>query len=173
MTLSLGIVPPRGSARFSPCGKYRYLLTREGLGGLGNAVFIGLNPSTATAEIDDPTIRRCISFARSWGVARLVMLNLFAWRSTDPRGLLKVEDPTGPENDQAISDAVAGAKHVVAAWGSHAFLKSILPARVAAVMRLLHARGVELQCLGTAQDGSPRHPLYLPALAPLVPWRMP
>lgn len=170
-TLDLGIVPPRGTARFSPCGKYRYTLTREALGGHGTTVFVGLNPSTATAETDDPTIRRCVGFSKGWRSARYVMLNLFAWRSTDPRGLLKVEDPVGEENDRAIASAVAGASCVVAAWGSHAFLRTILPARAKRVAELLEACCVDLLCLGTAKDGSPRHPLYLPSNARLRPWR--
>lgn len=171
--LAFDFAPPRGTARFSPCGKYRYALTREGLGGHGTTVFIGLNPSTATAEEDDATIRRCIRFSKDWRSARYVMLNLFAWRSTNPRGLLKVEEPVGRENDQAFFDAVAGAERVIAAWGSHAFLKGILPARAAHVVELLRSARVELYCLGTAKDGSPRHPLYLPADSELRQWRMP
>jgi hypothetical protein len=163
----------QGTARFSPCGRYRYVLTRTGFGGNGVTVFIGLNPSTATAETDDATIRRCVGFSKAWGSGWYVMLNLFAWRSTDPRALLKVEDPVGPDNDQAILDLVSGASRVVAAWGSHAFLKSILPARAAHVVGLLREAGVDLQCLGVAQDGSPRHPLYLPADSALRPWRIP
>jgi hypothetical protein len=163
----------RGAARMSACGRYRYSLTREGLGGQGTTVFVGLNPSTATAEADDATVRKCMAFCRRWGSARYVMINLFAWRSTDPRGLLAASDPVGPDNDVAIRDAVAGATRVVAAWGSHAFLKSLLPARARAVVELLQASGIEPLCLGTAQDGMPRHPLYLAGDTPLQPWRLP
>ena len=161
-------------AVFSPCEMYRYTLTREGLGGTGTVVFIGLNPSTATADVSDPTVTRCTNFARAWGAERYVMVNLFAWRDTDPRGLLKVADPVGPSNNVAILAETMDAKHVVAAWGSHAFLRErLLSARVAEVCGMLAKHGVDLQCLGTAKDGQPRHPLYLPADSVLRPWRRP
>lgn len=169
-----GPAPTMNRATFSPCERYRYTLTREGLGGSGTVVFIGLNPSVATADVNDPTVTRCMNFARAWGAGRYVMLNLFAWRDTDPRGLLKVEDPVGPENDAVLLAETSGAKHVVAAWGSHAFLRErLLSARVAVVCGMLAKRGVELQCLGTAKDGQPRHPLYLPKDSTLRPWRRP
>jgi len=166
--------PVMNAARFSPCERYRYTLTREGLGGSGTVVFIGLNPSTATADVNDPTVTRCTNFARAWGAARYVMLNLFAWRDTDPRGLLKVADPIGPENDAALLAETVDAKHVVAAWGSHAFLRErLLSKRVDAVVALLGNLGLHLECLGTAKDGQPRHPLYLPKDSTLRPWSCP
>src|SRR5690606_18576726 len=93
-----------GTARFSPCGQYRYLLTRPipapfWKPDAGEAVFVMLNPSTADASEDDPTIRRCIGFAKEWGCTGLTVANLYALRSTDPKGLWKHRDPVGPEND--------------------------------------------------------------------------
>jgi hypothetical protein len=87
------------AAVLSECGRYRYVLTRTWDHDLAACAFIGLNPSTADAHEDDPTIRRCIRFARDWGHGGLIMLNLFAWRSTDPRGLLDAIFPVGPPAD--------------------------------------------------------------------------
>lgn len=119
MTANLDLFTPGNVAQFSPCAKYRYLLTREGLGGTGTCLFIMLNPSTADAMVDDATIRRCSGFAQRWGYARLEVANIYAYRSTDPRALRDLADPVGPENDQYIAEAVARADKVVCAWGAH------------------------------------------------------
>jgi hypothetical protein len=125
-------------------------------------MFIGLNPSTADEMHDDPTIRRCKEFARSWGCDALVMTNLFAWRSTDPREMKAAEDPIGQDNDEWL-ERIAELAHVrVAAWGVHGFwLERAM--QVAAVLP-------DLQCLGTTKDGHPRHPLYVAAATPLEAW---
>jgi hypothetical protein len=123
--------------------------------------FIGLNPSTADESRDDPTIRRCIGFARRWGFARLEVLNLFAFRATKPTALLSADDPVGPENDLAIAGVLRSADLVVCAWG--AFPSS---ARAADVLRLIAAP----QCLGTTKNGSPRHPLYVRSGTDPVPY---
>lgn len=151
------------SAYFSPCRTWRYSLTRDvaPLTGEGTVAFIGLNPSTADEVEDDPTIRRCIGFARAWGYAQLKMLNLFAFRSTDPAGLLDAEDPVGPENDCVIAKVIGGSELVVCAWGA-------FPAdgRVAAVLPLVGSA----KCFGLTKNGSPRHPLYVASATPLVPY---
>jgi hypothetical protein len=154
------------TAHFSPCRTWRYLLTRQvtPLDGKGTVAFIGLNPSTADETADDPTIRRCVGFARRWGFARLQMLNLFAFRSTDPAALLAAADPVGPENDSTIIEVVRGSDFVVCAWG--AFPNS---GRAADVLPLIAAP----HCLGTTKDGSPRHPLYLRAGTEPRPWSAP
>ena len=161
------------NATFSPCGRYRYSLTRRW--GPGRwAVFVMLNPSTATAEILDPTIRRCVGFARRWGCGGLEVVNLFAWRSTDPAALLAAADPVGPDNDQAIVRAASQPNAVVvAAWGAwtDAHRKQLPEAcryrdrEVAAWMVHDH----NLQVLGRTKEGHPRHPLYVPAAAQLAP----
>jgi hypothetical protein len=143
-------VAPVSSAFFSPCRTWRYSLTRDvaPLTGEGTCTFIGLNPSTADETQDDPTIRRCIDFARRWGFARLKMLNLFALRSTDPRGLLTADDPVGPENDCTISKVVGGSDLIICAWG-------VFPpdGRVKAVLEFVAAP----HCLGlTKPNGEPR-----------------
>lgn len=82
-------------------------------------MFVGLNPSTADELLDDPTIRRCVAFARSWGYGALCMTNLFAFRATDPDVMKSADDPVGPENDQHLQDLANGASVVIAAWGVH------------------------------------------------------
>jgi hypothetical protein len=125
-------------------------------------LFIGLNPSTADHEFDDPTVRRCLGFARRWGYSRLDLVNLFAYRSTDPLGLRTAADPVGPQNDQVVQDLVAMADLVVAAWGNggHGF------DRVQDIWPLLP----DVYCLGITQTGSPRHPLYVRGEMEPVPY---
>lgn len=146
-------------------GTYRYRLWRR-WGAGATVLFVLLNPSTADAHRDDPTLRRCLGFARRWGCGGLEVVNLFALRSTDRRGLRAVADPVGPENDRHIGAAAHRAGLVVAGWGEPAPDQR---ARAATVAARLLAR-VPLHCLGTTQAGQPRHPLYLPADTPLRPW---
>jgi hypothetical protein len=139
---------------------WRYSLTREvALTGDGMVTFVGLNPSTADENADDPTIRRCVRFARDWGFATLKMVNLYAYRSTDPRNLrlCAPSDAIGPENDHVLSIVFGGSDLIVAAWGVRAG-----PERVAEVMGWPIRPSV---CLGLTKDGHPRHPLYVPAAA--------
>lgn len=159
-------------ATFSPCGRYRYTLRRtcgglllteaDGFAGDGQVVWIMLNPSTADASVDDPTIRKVRGYSERWGYRSLVVVNAYAWRSTDPRVLPSIADPVGPDNDAAIVSACAGAAQaggpgvglVVCAWG-----KNLRPNRLAELARLL--AGVPLHALKLNGDGSPAHPLYL------------
>lgn len=144
---------------------YRYSLTREWLTGKGTALFIMLNPSVADALRNDPTIRRCLSFAGRFGTQRLEVVNLFAWRSTDPAGLLLAQDPVGPENDRYILEAARRADVRIAAWGA---VHRRHEGRVKEVTSLLS--GVPLQCLGFSKAGHPRHPLMLRREAELQPY---
>lgn len=150
----------RRSATFDPARTYRYKLERH-WGDAAPAVFVMLNPSTADAFVDDPTIRRCVAFARREGCGGLVVVNLFALRATDPKALRSHPDPVGPLNDTFLSDARLLGSSVIAAWGAHGSLHG----RDEAVARLLAGRAV--QCLGVTKDGHPCHPLYLPGDAPL------
>jgi hypothetical protein len=147
------------SATFSSDRVFRYTLTRtwDPAGPVVN--FLMLNPSTADAFALDPTNRRCVGFARAWGFGGLVTTNIFALRSTDPKGLRDVADPVGPRNDTAILDAAQEADLVVAAWGNHGTLLD----RGQAVCRLLRSSGVALHHLRMTGSGHPGHPLYLPA----------
>jgi hypothetical protein len=124
-------------------------------------MFVGLNPSTADAMLDDPTIRRCIGFARSWGYGGLMMTNLFAFRATLPRAMKAAIDPIGPDNDQVLRTAYLNAGIVIAAWGAHGAHKG----RDVAVRAMLP----RLHYLRLTQGGHPGHPLYLPgSLSPLA-----
>jgi hypothetical protein len=118
-----------------------------------------LNPSSADATVDDPTVRRCIGFSRAWGMGALVVVNLFAFRTPSPGDLSRVDDPVGPENDDAIHDAVVRSRVVVAAWGAERLARR----RTACVFEILAGLGRDVRCLGTTKDGSPRHPLYVAA----------
>lgn len=156
-TAPLDLRAPTG-AIFSECRTYRYALWRRWGEGAA-ALFIGLNPSTADEARDDPTIRRCIRFARDWGHDAVVVVNLFAYRATDPRNLIGLADPIGPDNDLALAQCHDVAAITVAAWGVNGRLND----RADAVMRWLDPIGKPLHCLGTTKDGHPRHPLYVPA----------
>lgn len=156
----------RRSAVISDDGRYRYQLGRRWNTRAVRAVFIMLNPSTADADVDDPTIRRCVSFAHRWGMGGMWVVNLYAFRATNPRELWLQDDPIGPENDAWIERAIRYEALVVAAWGANA-----RPDRVEQVLRVVGA--YRLQCLGTTKDGHPRHPLYVRNTTPLQPWQAP
>lgn len=157
-------------AHISECGQYRYLLTRNIsiIGEAGQTVFVMLNPSTADAVQDDPTIRRCLSYAESWGSSGLIVANLYALRSTDPKELWKHPDPVGPANDGCLADLALRHRDIVCAWGANA-----KPDRVRAFVDLMKRVGGELWCLGMTKAGAPRHPLYLRRDAELMPWSSP
>ena len=151
-------------ATISRCGKFRYSLTREWLGGDGVVAFIMLNPSTADAMQDDPTIRRCIGFAKAWRYAGLEVVNLYAFRATRPADMFAAEDPVGPENDAHIVEACARASMVIVAWGAIAALRRD---RVAAARAMIR-RGI--YALGLTSAGEPRHPLYVRGDAQPIRW---
>jgi hypothetical protein len=148
--------------RISECERYRYTLWRD-WGGLNRryAVFVGLNPSTADASNDDPTIRRCVGFAKRWGYGALCMVNLFAYRTKEPSLMKAQVDPIGVENDRWLYEAAQGADVIVAAWGTHGTYRD----RDRDVKRLLAGK---LSCLGQTKDGHPRHPLYVKADVELI-----
>jgi hypothetical protein len=165
------------TAIFGPGGEassYRYMLHRD----LARqplelpfepprrtCLFLMLNPSYATATINDPTIRRCRGFGLAWGFTDLSVGNLFGYRATDPAELLTAEDPIGPMNDEAILSLARAADRIVCAWGLHGRLKG----RAEQVQQLL--REFDLWALRLTKDGHPSHPLYLPnATEPFV-WR--
>jgi hypothetical protein len=154
------------TAVISECGRYRYKLTRTWNTFLRPAGFIMLNPSTADATLDDPTIRRCIKFAKRWDCGGIEVANLFGYRATDPSELLGDYDPIGPENDRYIREVAEQCHPVVLAWGA----KGSLGGRYKAVLQQLESVGVKLFHLGLTKDGFPRHPLYLRADAALLPY---
>ncbi|EXS21499.1 hypothetical protein J658_3566 [Acinetobacter baumannii 573719] len=122
-----------------------------------------LNPSTADHEEDDPTIRRCIGFAEDNGFDGIVVLNLYAFRSTDPENLWKCENPIGDLNDVYIGNIKE--KVVICAWGKNAKKE-----RVNQVLRILEANGVSVSCLGVNKNNSPKHPLYLAKGSKIMKW---
>lgn len=140
-------------AVFSPDRVHRYRLHRWWAAG-PSILFVMLNPSTADELIEDPTIRRCISFAKEWGFGSLEIGNLFAFRSTDPRALRRVRDPVGLENDEWLARLAEAVDQVVVAWGAWGGAA----ARAAAVLPLL---GPAVLCLGLTEGGHPKHPLYV------------
>lgn len=172
--LSFGRRP--NTARFSPCELYRYTLTRE-LGGDRPLVICGLNPSTATADVNDPTIRREIGFAERWQYGRLFKVNAYAWRATDPDDMKRERragvDVIGPENDAAIRDAAELAKMCggifIAAWG-----RNIEREREFDIARILISVGIPVWCFGTDRKTGaayPEHPLYVGYTRELREWQ--
>lgn len=153
------------AATISECGRYRYTLHRW-WGDGDRLYFVMLNPSTADAEVDDPTIRRCVGFARTLGFDGITVVNLYAYRATKPADLWLADEPTGGErNDDILREVGHVAKHqtVIAAWGANA-----RPDRVAQVTT---TPGWDcVKALGVTKDGAPRHPLYLRADSVPEPW---
>ena len=144
-------------AVYSPCEAYRYTLTREWQAGGRKALFVMLNPSTATEVQNDPTVERCERRARTLGFGAFRVTNIFAYCATDPKVMRAQADPVGPGNDQAIAEGAAWADQIICGWGSHgAHL-----ARGAAVADLLRATGLPLYHLGLTLAGAPKHPLYI------------
>ncbi len=156
-------------AFFSPDRVYRYLLRRKIGVQRTTCLFIMLNPSTADEKRNDPTVSRCIGFAKHWGFGRLEVCNIFAYQATDPKELYDLEYPSqviGPDNDKHIRHAVERADRVVCAWGNHG---------------VLFDRGIYIRQAIMLQDkfpfafkitnkGQPIHPLYQKADAPLITW---
>lgn len=154
-------------ATLSPCGRYRYRLHRQWTAGDHNVLWLMLNPSTADATNDDPTIRRCMAFSKAWGYEGMYVGNLYALRSTDPEALRTPPggiDPVGPENHKHLREMAAWADLIVAGWGSH---KMATPDVVTAAWK---ATGKNLWCLGYTKNRSPRHPLYVASATKLEGW---
>jgi hypothetical protein len=154
------------AAVFDASGRYRYTLTRRWAPGGETVAFVLLNPSTADAERDDPTVRRCIGFARDWGYAALEVVNLFAWRATRPSELRRAPAPVGVQNDAHLLQAARRAARIVLAWGVH----GAWAGREEAVRALLEPVAGRLECLGITRGGHPRHVLYLPREARPMPF---
>lgn len=153
-------------AYISDDGTYRYSLVRDWADEDGEGMlFVMLNPSTADAVEDDPTIRRCMNFAKREGCEYIEVVNLFAFRATDPKIMKAAVDPIGPENDLVIRQALQDVEKVVCAWGAHGSFM----ARDKVVLDIIHQSGHTPMALGVTQAGLPRHPLYLKNTAPLEP----
>lgn len=153
------------AATISPCGKFRYRLSRR-WGEGAPLLFIMLNPSTADGNEDDATIRRCVRFGQSHGFSAIDVVNLFAYRATDPKDLRRAGFPVGPDNDMHIATAAREAGTVCLAWGANvAGLE-----RPQVVLPSLHRMGIEPKCLRITRSGYPQHPLMLPSSCRLQPF---
>lgn len=174
---SLGFVTDRHEhtagvdrAAFSPNGAHRYLLTRRWASG-PSVCWVMLNPSTASAFTDDPTCRRAVGFTKRLGsYGGLVIVNLYALRSTNPANLWtrNETDRIGPLGDQFLTGQATTRAAVIAAWGTHGARNG----RGQRVAEALEGAGVELLCLGYTAGGQPKHPLYVKGDTPLVPYRV-
>ncbi len=153
-------------AVYSDCERYRYSLTRVWEPGGKRALFIMLNPSTATEVQNDPTVERCERRARTLGFGAFRVLNIFAWRATDPRDMRRAEDPVGPGNDAAILESLDWADRIICAWGTHGEHLGRGPE----VAALLRAAGRPLYHLGLSKAGHPKHPLYIGYAVQPVLW---
>jgi len=149
-------------ATFSSCRKYRYSLFRIWDEDKPLVLFIGLNPSTADEQEDDPTIRRCIDFAKQWDYGGLIMGNLFAYRATKPSDLKQAIEPIGKENDKTITELSKRTDMTVVAWGNDGSLHN----RDKEVLKLL----TNPMCLKINKSGQPAHPLYQPKNLVLSPY---
>lgn len=145
------------AARFSICQRYRFELWRKWDESKSYANFLMLNPSTATAELDDNTILRCVSYAMDWGFGAMCVTNIFAFRETDPEKMKLASDPVGHGNNEAIVEIAKAAGKVVCGWGRHGSHLG----RGAAVLWLLRENEIRPHALKLNNDGSPNHPLYL------------
>lgn len=152
-------------ATFSRCNRYRYRLWRVWDYDLPTVAFIMLNPSTADASKLDPTVRRCVGYAKAWGFGALDVGNIFALRSTDPSILADVTDPVGPENDLKLWQIAHEADAVICAWGVHGALYG-RGRNVVAMLR----NTKPLMVLRITREGHPAHPLYLPKDLTPIPW---
>ncbi|MFN4170120.1 MAG: DUF1643 domain-containing protein [Pseudorhodobacter sp.] len=146
-------------ADFSGCGRYRYALTRLWQPDAPRLLWIMLNPSTASELRNDPTVARCESRARGMGFGAFRVVNLFAFRATDPRELRRAAAPKGPRNDTTIAAGAVWADVVLCAWGGHGIWQGRGDEAEATLRRAGHA----LWHLGLTATGHPRHPLYLPS----------
>ena len=142
----------RCSAVISPCRLYRYELWRR-WSDAPYCMFVGLNPSTADGTNDDATIHKCVTYVQRWGYGALCMVNLFAFRATEPMDMMSAPDPVGPDNDRTLQTLSRSAGIIIAAWGENGNHMG----RDKQVMALLS----HLKCLHQNKDGSPAHPLYL------------
>ncbi len=156
----------RSWAIYSHCESYRYSLTRIWDEGGTKALFVMLNPSTATEVQNDPTVERCERRARALGYGAFRVCNIFAWRETDPKLMRARPDPVGPNNDTSILEACHWADRVICAWGAHGAHLNRGPE----VERLVRGTGVAPYHLGLTKGGHPKHPLYIAYQQQPEPW---
>lgn len=157
----------RSDAVLSADGAYRYELRRTWAEEIPPVLWVMLNPSTADATDDDPTIRRCAGLSKRWGYGGIIVRNLFALRATHPAVLLGHPDPVGPDNDLWLTDDLLDHEKIICAWG----VTGKIHDRAPAVVKMFRAAGVDLWALGFTMAGSPKHPLFVPNVTELEQWR--
>lgn len=147
------------TAIYSVCERYRYVLSRIWAQDKPPLVMLMLNPSTATELKNDPTIARCEKRAHMWGYGGLIILNIFAYRATDPKDMKAQADPNGAYNDYYIKDTLRKAKTdtIVCGWGTHGTLND----REAQIFEIFKALGHTPRALKWTNKGHPQHPLYI------------
>lgn len=170
------------SAIISPCGLYRYRLSRDiepaVLGALGRCgalqgktvAFFGVNPSTADATLNDATVRKWMGFCARWGAPRFIAGNVFAFRATDVQALATVDDPFGPDIGDRITDIITEADVLVPCWGNTDKVPPALRFAFDVLMDALVSSGKPVMTFGLTAGGDPKHPLMLGYSTPLVPW---
>ena len=159
------------SAIISPCGQYRYRLEREvGMNGLTFAYF-GINPSTADAQLDDATVRKWIGFTKVNGGRRFIVGNVFAFRSTDVKALMRADDPIGSENRAHLMQIAADADVLVPCWGDTKKVTGALRHAFGHLFVELIATGKPVKTFGLTAGGDPKHPLMLGYNTELVEWK--
>lgn len=175
MTIDRTNLLETAGATFSDCGAYRYLLWRSWNEKLPGCTFIMLNPSTANEFENDRTVAKCIKFAIKWGFGKLYVVNLFAWRSTDPEAMKLVKEPIGPENDYWIAHACLNAPFVICAWGNDGDFMN----RSSEILEYFRVRKdiekdnpilvkTRAYALLINKTGQPAHPLYQPIFKELI-----
>lgn len=154
-------------------GLYRLKLGRKMATGRKVGLWLGVNPSTADAELDDASIRKLYGFGERLDIGEWWVGNMFAYRATDVRTLARIQDPIGSATDVYLAQMMDAADVVIAGWGSIGKVPLRLQGRWRDLVLLADERGKELMCWGTCGDGHPRHPLMLAYDTPLVPWEVP
>jgi len=162
----LGLSDTDKGAYFSPDRKHRFMLWRK-LGKGPGIMFIGLNPSTANEVNDDPTVRRCMGYARDWGYGDFWMCNLYSLCSSDPKKLYKGEHPQSPYNITSLGVVREKVDLAIVAWGNHGATVQMDQHWPRSLVKLLSP----VHCFGVTKQGEPKHPLYLPKDAEIVPFR--
>lgn len=161
----------KGETVISQCRQYRYSLVRTWLDGWqkseGRIAWVMLNPSTADADKDDPTVKRVIHFSKIWGFGSLVVVNLFAFRATMPSVMKAADDPIGPDNDRHIAEECANANRVIVAWGTNGTYLD----RGKQVLEMLSNMNIKVKSFRLTKNRQPRHPLYVSKQAALYMWK--
>lgn len=171
------VMPGKATSTFSPCDRFRYALERNALdqsAGIRTLTVVMVNPSTASGSSDDPTLRKVQGFALRNNYNRVLVGNLFAFRSTDIKGLATVEDPRGDRaNLEELARMMLAADGLLFAWGPVAKVPRQWRGRWRTIAMMAERAGKQPLCLGTSSDGHPRHPLMVAYSQPLIPWIAP